>query len=178
LAAWDIFSQEDRSTENASLDTPFSTLLPKEDDQEKSSEYSPFENWFTPGSPNPSLIPCQQPAGWIPYTVKPTDSLYRISLVYGISVSDLRSVNCLGESQALEPGQVILVRGPRPQPPREPTPGPPPPPPTNTPAPPPATTEPPPPPTATKPPPPTPTQPPPPTNPPPPPTPTSAPPLP
>jgi LysM repeat protein len=195
-----FFSRVNDSEENGAFEPPSSTFPPEEASQESNSEYSPFQRWITPGSPNPSLIPCKQPAGWIPYTVKPTDSLFRISLVYGVSIADLQMVNCLEVNTVLKPGQTILVpgsptatvvlsptpsptstrrpyvppseptRGSRPQPTQEPPPGQPP---TNTPVPP---TEPPPPPTSTQRPPPTATQPPPPTqiNP----TPTSAPPLP
>lgn len=55
---------------------------------------------------------CVAPNGWIPYTVKPTDSIFRLSLVYGISVADLQVANCLGESTYVRPGEIIYVPNP------------------------------------------------------------------
>ncbi|MHB8114416.1 MAG: LysM peptidoglycan-binding domain-containing protein, partial [Bellilinea sp.] len=57
----------------------------------------------TPGAtiPNVGTSPastekaCAQPTGWIKYTVKLGDNLTRISVKYRISVSNLKSVNCL-----------------------------------------------------------------------------------
>lgn len=57
----------------------------------------------TPGAtiPNVGASPastekaCVQPTGWVKYTVKLGDNLTRISVNYRISVSNLKSVNCL-----------------------------------------------------------------------------------
>ena len=46
-------------------------------------------------SPASTEKACVQPTGWIKYTVKLGDNLTRISVNYRISVSNLRSVNCL-----------------------------------------------------------------------------------
>ncbi len=75
------------------------------------SAVSPLDRLFFPITPNPSLAPCSQPDGWVAYTVKPTDSLFLLSLVYAVSVSDLQRVNCLAQEDILRPGMTIYVPG-------------------------------------------------------------------
>jgi LysM repeat protein len=53
--------------------------------------------------------PCGAPYNWIIYIVQPGDTLYRLSLAYGITVADLQSANCLGSSTLLQVGQRIYV---------------------------------------------------------------------
>jgi LysM repeat protein len=55
------------------------------------------------------VINCPLPSGWVPYTVNPTDSLYRLSVIYGVSVDQLLQVNCLGDQTTILPGQVIYM---------------------------------------------------------------------
>jgi len=66
-----------------------------------------------PTNPTSTLIPtvsdCTPPDGWILYTVIPTDSIFRLSLIFGISVTELLSVNCLGDDIILRPGDQIYV---------------------------------------------------------------------
>jgi len=65
----------------------------------------------------PSLVPppptqpiqCGPPAGWIPYTVQPGDNLYRISLAYGVSITQLQQANCLGSSTRIKTGEILYV---------------------------------------------------------------------
>jgi len=57
----------------------------------------------------PGVSNCPFPQGWAPYIVSPTDSLYRLSIIYGVSVEQLQQVNCMGESTAILPGQVIYI---------------------------------------------------------------------
>lgn len=52
---------------------------------------------------------CPLPQGWVQYTVAPTDSLFRLSVVYGVSVAELQSANCLGEETVIMPGDVIYL---------------------------------------------------------------------
>ena len=46
-------------------------------------------------SPASTEKACVQPTGWVKYTVKLGDNLTRISVNYRISVSSLKSVNCM-----------------------------------------------------------------------------------
>ncbi|NQU30601.1 MAG: LysM peptidoglycan-binding domain-containing protein, partial [Anaerolineae bacterium] len=55
------------------------------------------------------LIPCGVPAGWITYTVKSGDNLFRIGLAYRVTVADLQSANCLGYSTGIIIGKNIYV---------------------------------------------------------------------
>lgn len=57
----------------------------------------------------PALVNCPMPVGWAPYRVQPTDSLYRLSVVYGVSLAELQSVNCFGSETAILPGQTIYL---------------------------------------------------------------------
>lgn len=54
-------------------------------------------------------VACPLPDGWIPYTVNPTDSLFRLSILHGITLDEIRRVNCLNEDTVLLPSQVIYV---------------------------------------------------------------------
>ncbi|KPL76097.1 hypothetical protein ADN00_12205 [Ornatilinea apprima] len=59
---------------------------------------------------NPTATPgCGAPAGWITYTVRLNDNLFRIGYNFGISVQELQTANCLGNTQIIRPGQVLYV---------------------------------------------------------------------
>ncbi len=56
----------------------------------------------------PAIVACGPPAGWVYYTVKAGDNLFRLSLRYGVTIYALRRANCLsGISITL--GQNIFV---------------------------------------------------------------------
>lgn len=52
---------------------------------------------------------CALPNGFTPYVVTPTDSLFRLSVVYQTSIEDLQRANCLGDRTVILPGQVLYV---------------------------------------------------------------------
>jgi LysM repeat protein len=54
-------------------------------------------------------VSCGAPAGWVVYTVQPGDTLFRIGLLYRVSVSQLQQANCLGASSAIFSGQRLRV---------------------------------------------------------------------
>ena len=56
-----------------------------------------------------TLPPCGAPTGWIAYTVKDGDNLFRIGLAYRISVAQLQNANCLGFSTQIITGQNLYV---------------------------------------------------------------------
>ncbi len=68
---------------------------------------------FTPITPTPlsepQAVSCPLPQGWIPYQVNPTDLLFRLSVVYQVSVEELQRVNCLGNQSVILPGQTIYL---------------------------------------------------------------------
>ena len=76
-------------------------------------------NSISPTSPSSLINPtstlnsthtgCTVPEGWVLYTVIPTDSIFRLSLIFGISVSELQAANCLGNDNVLRPGDQIYV---------------------------------------------------------------------
>ncbi len=55
-----------------------------------------------------TVVPCGHPAGWIVYFVKPGDTLTRISMLYRISVTELKLANCL-TSDTIRAGSQIWV---------------------------------------------------------------------
>lgn len=65
---------------------------------------------YVPPVPTVTVIPCGPLAGWIKaYTVKPGDNLYRISLLYRTTVSQLQRANCMGSSTIIYVGQLLWV---------------------------------------------------------------------
>jgi LysM repeat protein len=79
---------------------------------------------YVPGpAPTPPPISCGPPSGWIFYTVQPGDTLYRLSLTFRVSVSQLQLANCMGNATGLRAGQRIYTPY-LPPPPPSPTPSP------------------------------------------------------
>jgi LysM repeat protein len=60
-------------------------------------------------SPTATSIQCGPPAGWVFYTVKPGDTLFKIGTVRGVSVADLQQANCMGSSTYIRYGQNLFV---------------------------------------------------------------------
>ncbi len=71
------------------------------------SDEIPIIRTFTPQSIAESA--CEIDPDWISYTVKPTDSIFRISLLYNISVETILAANCLGDETYITPHQVIYI---------------------------------------------------------------------
>ena len=55
--------------------------------------WTPFAPQFSGGAGEMVVPNCPQPAGWMPYITNPTDSLFRLSVVYGVTVEDLQRAN-------------------------------------------------------------------------------------
>jgi hypothetical protein len=71
---------------------------------------------FGTASPTPTDAPlpvtggtCAAPEGWGTYTVQPTDSLYRLSTLFGVTVDALQAANCLTLGASLRPGSLVYV---------------------------------------------------------------------
>jgi LysM repeat protein len=58
--------------------------------------------------PSPTRLPCGPPWSWIHYTVRQGDTLFRLSLAYGVSVPDLVFANCL-DSNFIRLGEILFV---------------------------------------------------------------------
>jgi LysM repeat protein len=86
----------------ANMDTPVSvssgTLTPQ----------FPTMIGITP-IPTQTKVLCGSPATWVVYIVRPGDSLYHLSLVYGVTIAELQRANCLGTSSVLHTGQLLYV---------------------------------------------------------------------
>jgi LysM repeat protein len=63
---------------------------------------------YVPAPPTATYIPCGAPYGWVRYTVQPGDNLYRISLLYRITITELKQANCL-TSDVISVGQLLWV---------------------------------------------------------------------
>ena len=63
---------------------------------------------YVPPLPTSTLIPCGAPLNWGYYTVIAGDTLYRLSLLYRVTVTALMQANCLNTS-VIRPGQVLRV---------------------------------------------------------------------
>jgi len=59
--------------------------------------------------PTKTSIPCGPPPGWVRYTVRPGDNLYRLSQSLGVSIPQLQLANCLGSSITIRAGQSLFV---------------------------------------------------------------------
>lgn len=78
------------------LPTPLPTL--EQPTQEPSATFPPV------------IIPtrCGPPSGWVPYIVQYGDTLYHLSVVFGVSQDWLRSANCMSGT-GLKAGQTLYV---------------------------------------------------------------------
>ncbi len=66
-------------------------------------------NIFVPPPPTRTAGPCGPPPKWILYPVQPGDTLYRLSVMFAVSVEELQSANCMGTSTLLLVGEWIYV---------------------------------------------------------------------
>lgn len=65
---------------------------------------------YVPPVPTVTVVPCDPPAGWVrTYTVQRGDTLFRIALSYGTTVSQLQRANCMGSSTIIYAGQRLWV---------------------------------------------------------------------
>ncbi|MBI4730934.1 MAG: LysM peptidoglycan-binding domain-containing protein [Chloroflexi bacterium] len=64
---------------------------------------------YVPPVSTRTLAPCGPPPGWVLYPVQPGDTLYRLSLAYGITVRQLQNANCMGNSTIIIVGKWIYV---------------------------------------------------------------------
>jgi len=73
-----------------------------------SSNLLPGYGIYVPPSPVSTPVPCGAPYGWVQYTIQPGDTLYRISLLYRITLTQLKQANCL-TSDFIAAGQRLWV---------------------------------------------------------------------
>jgi LysM repeat protein len=59
--------------------------------------------------PSHTPVACSHPRNWVVYYVQRGDTLYRLSLAYGVSVGELQRANCMGNSILLQVGQPFYV---------------------------------------------------------------------
>ncbi len=64
---------------------------------------------YVPPVPTQTPWPCGHPSGWIIYIVQRGDTLYRLSLTYGVTVAQLQQANCLADPNNLFVGQQLYV---------------------------------------------------------------------
>ncbi len=64
---------------------------------------------YVPPLPTATPIPCGPPVGWTTIRVPGGTTLYRLSLLYRVSVSDLQRANCMGASTFIRAGATFYV---------------------------------------------------------------------
>lgn len=74
-----------------------------------STEISAGAYIYVPPQATITAIPCGAPFGWVIYSVQPGDTLYRIGLLYRVSVGELQRANCLGASTYIYTNQQLRV---------------------------------------------------------------------
>jgi LysM repeat protein len=79
------------------------------------TELQPGIGIYVPPLSTQTPVPCGAPYSWVYYIVQPSDTLYRLSQAYGITVAELQRANCMGSSTLLQVGKGIYVPpwGPR-----------------------------------------------------------------
>jgi LysM repeat protein len=61
-------------------------------------------------SPTPPAVQqCGPPTGWVSYTIRPGDNLYRLSRDLGVTIAQLQFANCLGSSILIRAGDKLYV---------------------------------------------------------------------
>jgi LysM repeat protein len=73
------------------------------------STLTPFLPNTATVSPVPLIANCDLPANWMTYIVNPTDSLFRLSVIFNIPIEVLQQVNCMGDNTVILPGQILYV---------------------------------------------------------------------
>lgn len=68
----------------------------------------PGDDQGSPDQPAP-LGDCNPPENWVRYTIKEEDTLYSLSVIYNLTVSELQQANCLGDSTQIVVGEEIFV---------------------------------------------------------------------
>ncbi len=67
----------------------------------------------TTKTPTPSLTPsivgCQHPQGWVPYSVNNNDGLINLSREYGVQLNDFLAANCQQITTMIHPGEILYV---------------------------------------------------------------------
>jgi LysM repeat protein len=63
---------------------------------------------FVPPVAAATATACRPPAGWVRYIIRPGDTLYQISLTYGITVLQLQQANCMANPNIVA-GKTLFV---------------------------------------------------------------------
>jgi LysM repeat protein len=59
---------------------------------------------------SPSVTSCiSPPNGWVLYTIRSGDTLYSLSQIFGLSVTELQTANCMGNSNYIQAGNTLWV---------------------------------------------------------------------
>jgi LysM repeat protein len=59
--------------------------------------------------PTITAVPCGPPWNWVTYIVRPGDTLFKLSLTYGVSVPQIQFANCMGTSTYIRYGQTLYL---------------------------------------------------------------------
>ncbi len=60
-------------------------------------------------TPTITLRPCDYPEGWMRYSLKPGDTLFKLGVMFRTSEVEIMTANCLAFGQPLYAGDIIMV---------------------------------------------------------------------
>jgi LysM repeat protein len=55
--------------------------------------------------------PCAPPLGWVAYTIRAGDNVFRLAQATGTTVADVRAANCLADADVIFAGQILYLPG-------------------------------------------------------------------
>jgi hypothetical protein len=85
----------------------FPSLTPQPSDTPTETPTPPLVEIIV-NTPKPQTS-CGRPSGWVAYPVQSGDTLYQLSLAFGVTVTQLQNANCMGTSTILHVGKILYV---------------------------------------------------------------------
>ncbi len=105
-----LISESDTQVATTTIEaTPTQTVKWTPTSTKKAAEVKKTQSEATSTSSAPTTAMCGAPAGWVQYVVRQGDTLSGLSRALGVSVAQLQTANCMGNSTQLYAGTVIYV---------------------------------------------------------------------
>ncbi len=95
-----------RGLSTSLIPTPVSTITPTPTQAVGAVIYVPSVSVSTY---LPPPVPCSHPTNWVMYIVQSGETLYQVSLKFGVTTTVLQNGNCMGRSLLVYTGQVLYV---------------------------------------------------------------------
>ena len=103
-----------RQNQNSPVTLPAEGLPPVvvtavEDNNSDNNKENEIRPTWTPLPVGTERAACQQPAGWVSYSVQVGNTLSEIAKWSGSTVDELAEVNCIADTRRIEIGQIVFV---------------------------------------------------------------------